>query len=135
MGQPVTVAFTTDAKGVDRWVRNFNGRIYKSVLWAEEPSRSHLLERMGLLTTRFALAAKPDRLTFDIVGMSLLGVPLPRWIRPRCHAFETGQARAFAFDITIEMPPFGRLIHYRGVLSQVVPSQGETLPAHTTSRL
>lgn len=115
--QPVSVDFCTDENGVDCWVRNFNGRIYKSTLRAGTGSeRGKLIERLGIFTTVFVLAASSDRLTFDIERMKVLGLPLPRFLTVRCHAFETAEDGNFVFDITIEMGLLGKLIHYRGAM-------------------
>ena len=117
--QPVSIAFFTNVDGVDRWLRDFDGRRYKSELRAGTGSRQgKLIEHLGMFTTVFALEARAGHLLFEVVQMKLLGVPLPRPLLLRCQAFETGQDGLFMFDIAIGMPLIGRLIHYRGTLSQ-----------------
>jgi hypothetical protein len=114
---PVTVAFATDRNGIDNWKRNFAGRTYSSRLIAGTGRRAGLLvERQNILTNIFALSVGPDRLVLQLTGFALFGVPLPRFLSPRCIAFETGSAGTFTFDIVVDLPAIGRLIHYRGTL-------------------
>ncbi len=116
--QPVSVDFSTDENGADRWVRNFDGRVYQSTMVAGSGARrGKLIERLGIFTTVFTLSASESRLIFDIERMTALGLPLPGFLSVRCHAFETSESHAFVFDITIEMGFIGELIHYRGTLS------------------
>ncbi len=115
--QAVSVQFETDERGTDRWVRNFSGRIYRSTMRAgTRAGEGKLVERLGLFTTTFNLAAYPDRLTFDIVGFKVLGLPMPSPLAVSCHASETGNGVYFFFDITIEVGFLGKLIRYRGRL-------------------
>ena len=114
---PVTVAFATDRNEIDGWKRNFAGRTYSSRLMAGTGRRAGLLvERQNILTNIFALTAEPDRLVLQLAGFAVFGVPLPRFLCPRCIAFESGSADTFTFDITVDLPMIGRLIHYRGTL-------------------
>jgi hypothetical protein len=114
--QPVSVDFFTDKHGVDRWVRNFSGRVYKSTFTAEPGGNGRVIERLGVFTIEFALAAEPGRLVFDIAGMKALGLPLPRFLAVACHAEESGDDGAFLFDIAIGMGVLGEIIRYRGRL-------------------
>jgi hypothetical protein len=115
--QPVTVTFETDTTGVDHWRRDFAGRRYRSRLFAGSGRwRGLLVERQGILTTGFALEAAPDALHYRVVRFGVLGLALPQWLTPRCHAVETGAGDRFSFDITIDLPGIGRLIRYCGTL-------------------
>jgi hypothetical protein len=115
--QPVIIDFATDENGVDHWVRNFNGRIYESRLSAVASEREgKLIEHMGIFKTVFRLTAAEDRLTFDIEEMTIFGMQVPKFLAIDCHAFESGKAGGFAFDIAIELGVIGRLIHYYGIL-------------------
>jgi hypothetical protein len=117
--QPVTIKFTTDANGVDHWERDFAGRPYASFLSAGSGQYAgHLVERLGPFTIVFSLAEENNRLAFRMVGLYALGTPVPAWLRPSCVAFEDGHEEKFTFDIAIDLPLFGRLIRYRGALTQ-----------------
>jgi hypothetical protein len=114
----VTIAFSTDVDGRDSWLRDFDGRRYSSTM---EPGTGHrvglLVERQQLFTWIFRLSVDRDRrLILDVVAAALLGIPIPSTLAPRCHAFETGADGKFTFDITVDMPIFGRLIRYWGVM-------------------
>ena len=65
----------------------------------------------------FRLTVDDDqRLILQLVASAILGVPQPRWLAPRCFAFETGSGGKFTFDITVDLPIFGRLIRYWGIM-------------------
>jgi hypothetical protein len=117
--QPVNVVLCTRADGFDHWQRDFDGRRYQSVLHAGTgPNQGKLIEKLGIFTTVFALEAQSGHLKFEVTQMKLFGVPLPQALSLRCRAFESGHGGFFTFDITMDMPFTGRLIHYRGRLSQ-----------------
>ncbi|MFV3131597.1 DUF4166 domain-containing protein [Niveispirillum sp. KHB5.9] len=111
---PVTIIFEATADG-ERWERRFAGRRYASILTEGKGRDAGLLvERMGLVTNLFQVTATPDALHLTLVGCRSLGVPMPRWLAPRCPAVERQEEDAFSFDIPIDLPWLGRLIHYRG---------------------
>jgi hypothetical protein len=115
---PVTIAFATDASGRDTWRRDFDGRRYSSKMQPGSGRHAGLLvERQQLFTWVFRLTADSDRLILELVSSAILGIPQPRWLAPRCFAFETGTDGKFTFDITIDLPVFGRLIHYWGAMN------------------
>jgi hypothetical protein len=115
---PVTIAFSTDAVGRDSWRRDFDGRRYASTMEAGSGRRAGLLvERQQLFTWVFRLSVDAGRrLTLELIAADMLGIPMPRALAPRCHAFETGAGGKFTFDITVDLPVFGRLIRYWGVM-------------------
>jgi hypothetical protein len=113
---PVTIAFATDVLGRDSWRRDFDGRRYSSTMQAGSGRYAGLLvERQQLFTWVFRLTAENDRLILELVASRVLGIPQPHWLAPRCFAFETGVDGKFTFDITVDLPIFGRLIRYWGV--------------------
>jgi hypothetical protein len=114
---PVTIAFATDAAGRDSWRRDFDGRKYSSTMQAGSGRHAGLLvERQQLFTWVFRLTTDDDRLILELVSSAILGIPQPRWLVPRCFAFETGVGGKFTFDITVDLPIFGRLIRYWGAM-------------------
>ena len=117
--QPVSVTFTPTGDGGEEWQRDFAGRQYRSVFSRGEGSDAeYLIEQMGAITAVFALAVAGDRLRFEIIRCRCLGIPMPWILSPRCVAYESEQDGDFRFDIALELPVFGRLIAYRGVLGQ-----------------
>jgi hypothetical protein len=115
---PVSIAFSTDATGRDSWRRDFDRRRYSSTMEAGSGRRAGLLvERQQLFTWVFRLSVDGERLILELVAADFLGITMPRLIAPRCQAFETGAAGRFTFDITVDLPIFGQLIRYWGVMS------------------
>ena len=121
-GMPVSIAFSTDAAGRDSWRRDFDGRRYSSRMEPGTGRRAGLLvERQQLFTWVFRLSVDAERrLILDVVAAEFLRIPIPWVLAPRCHAFETGADGRFTFDITVDLPVFGRLIRYWGVME--IPS-------------
>jgi hypothetical protein len=115
---PVTIAFATDAAGRDSWRRDFDGRRYSSTMEAGSGRHAGLLvERQQLFTWVFRLSVDDaGRLSLQLVAGRVLGIPQPRWLAPRCFAVETGADGKFTFDITVDLPIFGRLIRYWGIM-------------------
>jgi Domain of unknown function (DUF4166) len=114
---PVSIAFATDTSGHDSWRRDFDGRRYSSTMEAGSGRHAGLLvERQQLFTWVFRLTADDDRLVLELVSSAVLGIQQPRWLAPRCFAFETGADGKFTFDITVDLPIFGRLIRYWGAM-------------------
>jgi hypothetical protein len=121
---PVSITFATDISGHDSWRRDFDGRRYSSTMEAGSGRHAGLLvERQQLFTWVFRLTAAHDRLILELVSSAILGIPQPRWLAPRCFAFETGADGKFTFDITVDLPIFGRLIRYWGAMDVAVTSR------------
>jgi hypothetical protein len=115
---PVTIAFATDPSGRDSWRRDFDGRRYSSTMQAGSGRYAGLLvERQQIFTWVFQLVVDDaGRLILKLVASRILGIPQPRWLAPRCSAVETGSDGKFTFDITADLPIFGRLIRYWGIM-------------------
>jgi hypothetical protein len=117
-GQRVTVDFFYDEQGNEHWRRNFSGRVYSSIMRAGDGRfAGKLVERLSVWTGLFDLEALPDRLRWTMTGFGMFGIMLPWALRLRCEAFECGYNGKFRFDITMELPYFGRLITYRGEIA------------------
>jgi hypothetical protein len=52
-----------------------------------------------------------------MIGARFLGIRLPRWCWPHVKAFETAAGGRFRFDVEIGLPAIGRLVRYRGWLT------------------
>lgn len=80
-----------------------------------------LIERLGgLFTLRMTLSAQDQRLYVTVVGgMSVLGLPVPRFLLPRGgETFEYVEDGQFHFDVSGGVLPggIGLMIRYRGAL-------------------
>jgi hypothetical protein len=111
---PVTVIFDRWPE-IEHWQRRFGDRYYASKLTTGTGAEKGLLiERMGPITNIFRVEATADALYLTVVGCRFLGMPMPDWLAPRCAATERQKNGDFTFDIPIDLPWLGRLIHYRG---------------------
>jgi hypothetical protein len=108
---PVSVAF--DRRG-DReyWHRSFAGRRYESVLHVSETGL--MIERMGPATNIFRVSVTAETLHLDLIGFRFLGIPVPFWLRPHCHAVEREDDGRYVFDVPVSVPWLGAIIHYTG---------------------
>lgn len=114
---PVTVIFDRTPM-VEHWHRRFGNRVYASKLTAGTGAETGLLvERMGVITNVFRIEATTDALHLTVVQCCFLGMPMPGWLAPRCAVAERAENGNFTFDIPIDLPWLGRLIHYRGELA------------------
>ena len=113
----VSVLFTPDGRGGERWERQFGDRSYASTIIAGEGrDQGHLVEHFGPLDLRFQLTARPEGLVWSLVGWRLLKIPLPRSSVPRVKSLESADGERLTFDIDVTFPLIGWLIRYRGWL-------------------
>lgn len=110
---PLHVHFR-EREGVERWTRDFGGRRFSSELSARG---DRLVERFGPLRFEFDLPVADGGLTMAMRRWSLLGVPLPLILAPRSPASEWEEDGKFQFDVPIDLPLIGRIVHYRGWLN------------------
>lgn len=103
----------SEEQGVERWTRDFGGSRFSSVLRADG---NQLVERFGPLCFTFALSAAAAGLMMDITKWSLGPIPLPQWLAPRSPAREWEADGLFHFDVPIDLPLVGRVVHYHGWL-------------------
>jgi hypothetical protein len=107
---PVAVRFERTGKG-ERWHRTFAGRRYRSDLFARG---IHMVERMGAATNIFRVSTDEGQLCLDLEGFRFLGVPMPRYLRPHCHARDREENGRYVFDIPVSIPWLGFVIRYTG---------------------
>jgi NAD(P)-dependent dehydrogenase (short-subunit alcohol dehydrogenase family) len=106
------VHFSENA-GVERWTRDFGGSRFSSSLSA---NGSELVERFGPLRFTFSLSAEDGGLMMAMTKWSLGPIPLPKWLAPHSPAREWEADGLFHFDVPINLPLVGRVVHYRGWL-------------------
>jgi hypothetical protein len=114
---PLTVDFEV-ADGGETWTRHFAGRRMRSrqYIGVRKPM-GWIVEQFGSFAFDLALPVGDRRLDLIIQGMRCFGIPLPRWAWPRIRAFEWEKDGRFRFDVEIGLPLIGRLVHYRGWLT------------------
>ncbi len=106
------VHFLENAGG-ETWTRDFGGQRFRSHLSRHGP---WLVERFGPLRFAFALPGDDKGLTMVMQRWWIGPLPLPRWLAPRSTAREWSENGRFHFDVPIDHPLLGRLVHYRGWL-------------------
>ena len=114
---PVTVTVTPGATG-EMWSRDFGGRTFQSHhrLGTGRWTR-HVTESFGPLSIHMAILEEAGKLRIKTRGWSILGMILPKFLRPGGDVFETidDQGR-FTFHVDLTAPLFGRLCKYHGWL-------------------
>lgn len=115
--QPVTVTFTTDAKGRETWTRQFGPTTMQSTQEAGQGKMRHLIvERFGPFTFGLALRWHGGRLYLITRRWSFLSLPLPRALMPGSEAWEEESAGRFHFHVEITLPLIGWVVRYEGCL-------------------
>lgn len=97
----------------ETWTRNVGRHAMRSRLWAQD---GLLCERLGLVTFGFALAVEEGQLTWRVVRVRALGMPLPAGMFRQVYALEGEAQGRYTFDVYAALPLVGLLVHYRGWL-------------------
>lgn len=115
--QPLSVTFTPRG-ATEVWRRRFGSSDFVSLQSADG---AILIEQVGPVTLRMALAADERSLTLDLVGVRCLGVPLPGFLIPRIETCEDEDGGRYRFRVAATLPGFGLLVRYEGVLEPATP--------------
>lgn len=112
---PVRVCFIAEGEA-ELWERDFAGHRLRT-------RQGGLVGRPGLIYEtfgpgRFVIRPRvtPDGLDLELLGVRLLGLPLPRLLWPRIRGREGDDAGRFTFDVAIMLPLVGLLVAYSGFL-------------------
>jgi hypothetical protein len=111
-GMPVSVLMEA-RNGGEVWRRDFDGACFSTRLSQRGPL---LVERFGLIRLGMELRNEPDGLSMPIRRWWIGPVPMPLRLAPRCLATELEKDGRFHFDVPIQLPVSGLLVHYRGWL-------------------
>lgn len=114
---PIVVEFAA-SDGGEVWTRRIGGRVMRSrhYIGRRKPS-GWVVEQFGPFAFDLKLSAKDSCLDFVLAGMRFCGVPLPSALWPRINADESEEEGRFRFDVKISLPLVGRLVRYRGWLT------------------
>jgi hypothetical protein len=114
---PIAVEFAVH-DGRETWTRRVGGRTMRSqqYIGLRKP-RGWIVEQFGPLAFDLALPESGGRVELVMSGARCFGVPLPRVLWPRARAFEAAEGERFLFDVEIGLPLLGRLVRYRGWLT------------------
>lgn len=112
-GQAIAVTIERHATH-ERWSRRFVRGRMQSTLRAGSHRQLH--ERLGPVTLRFALRRDGDAIDWQLQGVRLLGLSLPRRFCGTVLSRSGVRDGRYAFDIDTHLPWVGRLVVYRGWL-------------------
>ena len=113
---PITVDFVATDEG-ELWTRLIGGRAMRSWQFIVKARPGWIAERFGVFTFDLELLAGAGRLQLLMRGMRCWRLPLPSALWPRIVASEWEEEGRFRFDVEIALPVLGRLVHYRGWLT------------------
>ena len=98
------------------WIRRFGDHSFQSYLSAGS-DQGLVCEKFGPISISMMLNMDYTGFSLSIVGWSIWGLPLPRFLAPTTTAQASSDSEGrYRFDTTINWPPVGRLVHYRGWL-------------------
>lgn len=103
----------------ETWTRRFAQDEMRSVLTRSADS-THLIERLGPVTLRFALRQDASGIDWHVCRVSAFGLPLPRAWTGDVRSRSSMHNGRYAFAIDTRLPLVGRLVAYRGWL-EIVP--------------
>ncbi len=114
---PLAVEFAASGTG-ETWTRRIGRRVMRSrqYIGLRKPP-GWIVEQFGAFTFDLELRARDGRLRLLLRGMRCWGLPLPRALWPAIEATESEEAARFRFDVEIGLPLVGRLVRYRGWLT------------------
>ncbi|MEW9571905.1 DUF4166 domain-containing protein [Rhodanobacter sp. Si-c] len=98
----------------ERWNRHFRRGHMHSTLRAGHDGQLH--ERLGPVTLHFALHRDDDAIEWQLQGLRLLGVPLPRALCGTVLSRSGVRDGRYTFDIDTRLPWIGQLVAYHGWL-------------------
>ncbi|MFT3728085.1 MAG: DUF4166 domain-containing protein [Terricaulis sp.] len=99
----------------EEWRRSFGSRHMRSTL--EYVAPGIVRESFGPFNFDMRLDATATSLSMKVVGWRLGPLPMPGFLAPRSDAVESQDPQGrFRFDVPIELPLIGRLVHYSGWL-------------------
>lgn len=104
--------------GGEVWTRRIGGRVMRSrqFIGVRKPS-GWIVERFGVLDFDLELRVEEGELVLVMRGMCCCGLALPRALWPGIEATEREEKGRFRFDVQISLPLVGRLVRYRGWLT------------------
>jgi hypothetical protein len=114
--QPISMRIDPQGEG-ERWSRTCGGRTFSST---QRPGlgRSEWLvrEQFGPVAVDVALLLEDSNLRYVLRRWTFLGIPMPLAWGPRLTALESVQHGVFKFDVNIDHPLIGLIVHYTGTL-------------------
>lgn len=95
------------------WSRNFDGRVFESTFKRDD---DFLVERMGPLSLYLQPMCEGGRLVYRLIATQIGPLTLPRMLAPSMTAWESETDGKYGFEVSVNLPLFGRLVRYSGAL-------------------
>jgi len=95
------------------WSRSFDGRVFESTFKKDD---DFLVEQMGPLSLYMQPMCEGGRLVYRLIATQIGPIALPRMLAPSMTAWESEKDGKYAFEVTVGLPLFGRLVRYSGSL-------------------
>lgn len=103
----------------ETWRRHFSNRLMISRM---RVIAGTLVERLGPVDLHFRLKADNGKLIMLLAGISVAGIPCPRFLIPSVVAEETASPGKLHFNVAAHLPVVGLLVAYQGFLN-IVPNE------------
>lgn len=102
----------------ETWIRKFGSKSFRSSLRiGQYRGRTVLMEQFGLFRFAIDLSRDGDRLRFPVLAVHVVGLALPKILRPISDTSEFVDAEGRpCFDVRITLPIGGLVAHYSGWL-------------------
>jgi hypothetical protein len=115
LGDDQALALTIERRGQqETWTRQFARSRMRSTLQSHRGT--HLHERLGAVSLYFSLHRDNDAIDWQLQGVRLLGLPLPRACAGKVRSRSGARNGRYAFHIDVRLPLLGRLVAYEGWL-------------------
>ncbi len=122
--QPLTVTFTPE-NGTEVWHRAFGKSAFRTVQSAVgqgEDNTGVIEEAAGpaglpLVRLQLKTCVSADGLSLDLIGVRVIGLPLPRILVPSVVTREYERDGRYRFEVEAEINGLGRLVRYAGWLA------------------
>jgi hypothetical protein len=101
------------------WSRSFDGRTFESTF---NRDADFLVERMGPFSLYLQPMCEGGRLVYRLIATQIGPITVPRFLSPSMLAWEAERDGKYAFEVSVGLPLFGRLIRYAGALDLEVMS-------------
>lgn len=111
----------------ETWTRKFGESKFTSYMSAHPDKPSVATERFGVMSFDLKLRVTEDGLEFPVQKARVLGIPLPRFVRPVSETREyVGDRGRPCFHVSIAIPLCGKVVEYKGWLEGVFQMEGNS---------
>lgn len=118
LNAPATVSFHSQNHSRD-YKRTYNGHTFHST-FIFNLDTNQLQEKFGPFILTLNAVIEDNKLRLSLSNMHLWKyIPVPKLFHPIITALESASNEDYIFDVDIQLPHFGRLIRYRGIIRKI----------------